>query len=90
MPLANEGPLVPQVVPELEDQAFPFQRGLALAEDFFHVVVPPEVEVDEVAVGAAVYRPTHGPDLVLALDVLAVLAKRDVRYPAPTWPPALP
>jgi hypothetical protein len=51
---------------------------VAFAEGFFHLVVTLEVEVDEVAVGAAVYRPAHDPDLVLALHEIAILAKRDV------------
>jgi hypothetical protein len=60
------------------DQAFPLQRGLAFAEGLFHLVVAPEVEVDEVAVGAAVDRPAHDPDLVLTLHELAVLTKREL------------
>ena len=67
------------VGPELEDQAFPFQRGLAFAEGFFHLVVPLEVEVNEVAVGAAIDSPAHDPDLILSLDEIAVLTERDVR-----------
>jgi hypothetical protein len=44
------------IVPELEDQAFPFQRGLAFAEDIFHLVVPLEIEVYEILVDASVQR----------------------------------
>jgi hypothetical protein len=52
---------------------------VAFAEGFFHLVVTLEMEIDEVAVGAAVYRPAHDPDLVLALHEITVLTERDVR-----------
>src|SRR5687768_928948 len=71
--LTYRGPLVAVVLPELEDQAFPFQRGLAIAKGFFHLVAAPEV--DEVAVSAAVDRPAHDSDLVLTLHELAVLTE---------------
>ena len=51
----------------------------SFAEGFFHLVVPLEVEVNEVAVGAAIDSPAHDPALILALDEIAVLTERDVR-----------
>lgn len=51
---------------------------MAFAEGFFHLVASLEVEVNEIAVGAAVYRPAHDADLVLALHEIAFVAERDV------------
>ncbi|HKH57401.1 MAG TPA: hypothetical protein VKA20_02590 [Rubrobacter sp.] len=55
-PLAFEAPLVAVIGPELEDQAFPFQRGLAFAEDVFRLVVPLKIKVYEILVDASVQR----------------------------------
>lgn len=54
-PLAIESELVAAMVTEDECQAVPFERRFAVSEGFLHLVVAVEVELDKVAVDAAVY-----------------------------------
>ena len=64
--------------PELEDQAFPFQRGLAFAEDIFHLVVPLEIEVYEILVDASVQRSVLYPYLKLTHYEVSILPESNV------------
>ena len=78
LPLALEGVLVAAVVPELEGQAIPVQRGFTLAEGFLHLVAASKSEIYEVAVGVADQRPALDPDTVLSLyPAVLVLPKGD-------------
>ena len=64
--------------PELEDQAFPFQRSLAFAEDIFHLVVPLEIEVYEILVDASVQRSVLYPYLKLTHYEVSILPESNV------------